>query len=150
MSKLFWIRANLNIANEGGETGFIIACQIGHLAIMNEFLMRGADVAVTDKIHWTGSIHACNKGHFEIVKALLASGISVNVGHTRLAHSGSILAAIWGDIDMVLLLLTSCSDFGAMSVVHLLVVMAMLTLCYCLSNTELTFTAIDIFMMNIV
>ena len=71
-----------------GTTPLSVACQIGYLPIVQQLLVRGADVDLKDEDGYSPLFVAAQEGHVEIIRALIDSGAQLetrnNVGLTPL------------------------------------------------------------------
>ncbi len=71
--------ADVNQANSNnGATPLFMACQNGHVAIVDALLVNGADVNQASHDGTTPLYIACQNGHVAIVDALLVKGADVN------------------------------------------------------------------------
>jgi len=69
--------ADPNVAENEGVTGLFMACQNGHLAVVEELLKRKDVVATINKEcgeYGTPLVKANQKGHSKIVDLLVANG----------------------------------------------------------------------------
>ena len=63
--------ADINLANEFGQTRLMLAARDGDLPTVQALLSHGANVNVTDKNGWTALMFATEKGHLTTVQTLL-------------------------------------------------------------------------------
>ena len=95
--------ANIDLANSQGCTALDIACDNGHLEIVEILLRAGADVNQLGK-DWRPLRIASSAGHLEIVNALLAAGAKVDEeDETRLTPL--IAAVLAGHLEVTQILL---------------------------------------------
>ena len=93
--------ANVNLADENGQTRLMLAARFGDLPTVLALLSNGADINATDDDDQTALMFATKCGHLKVVRALLnVPGIDINAtsfnGITAL-H----MAADLGEDDMV-------------------------------------------------
>ena len=60
-----------------GSTPLHIACQGGHIQLVQLLLSRGAVAAANDAQQWNSLHFACLNGHLELVEMLLEHGVAV-------------------------------------------------------------------------
>jgi len=59
---------------KNGKTGFIVACEEGHLELVSYLIQSKCDTNRKDFQGKTGFMHACLRGHLELVKYLADTG----------------------------------------------------------------------------
>ncbi|MEN9447624.1 MAG: hypothetical protein RJA25_914 [Bacteroidota bacterium] len=70
--------ANVNEANEFGDTPLSTACYCGHTEIAKLLIMHEADIHAADDRGITVLHNACSSGDIETIRLLLAKGAKVN------------------------------------------------------------------------
>ena len=99
--------ANVESANEDGETSLHSASQNGHLGVVETLLAAGADFEESDCNEKRPLNLACEQGHRSVVKRLLAVGANFDArdddGMTPLYSQGtSSIKLVVGDWQSVL------------------------------------------------
>lgn len=97
-------RADVNYANEHGDTALIWACQKGHIEVVRSLLNAGANANLTSKNSAAPLLSASVGGHTEIACLLLDAGASANLTNKN-GSRPLTLAAAHGHTAIVNLLL---------------------------------------------
>ncbi len=96
--------ANIDAADNSGETPLHIAAFNSSSEVGRVLLERGANIEAADKAGWTPLHYAAQKGHSEVVKVLLDAKANIDAadkgGRTPLNY-----AAQWGHSEVVKILL---------------------------------------------
>ena len=75
---LIEIGADVNDADEYGNTALMHACRDGTLDMVKYLVDKGADLNTVDEEGWNALIFACRFGTFEMVKYLVEKGADIN------------------------------------------------------------------------
>jgi serine/threonine-protein phosphatase 6 regulatory ankyrin repeat subunit B len=101
--------ANVNQADNHGDTALMAASRYGHATVVEMLLAAGADVNHADNRGWTALMWASRSSHAAIVEMLLAAGADANQAD---AYGGTALlyASYNGHVAIVTLLLSAGAD----------------------------------------
>ena len=105
----------IDAANPHGKTALMQAASYGHTIVMRLLLERGANPNVADHNDRTAllaSVHSSTRRNREAVELLLAHGAQANV-RSRSGWTPLMLACLWGDAEVVALLLQHGADPAA-------------------------------------
>jgi len=70
--------ANINHANNNGDTSLILASKCGNIELVRELLVNGANIDHANNNGDTSLILSTNHGCIEIVRELLLKGANIN------------------------------------------------------------------------
>jgi hypothetical protein len=91
---------DVNIKNNDGFTGLMLACINGHFDIVKLIVDKGADFSIANKDGNTGFHLACEYGHIEIIKVLIKQGMDINATNNEEA-TGLHIACEFGFLNIV-------------------------------------------------
>ena len=99
-------RADVDLADKGGQTPLVSASQSGHLDVMRELLARGANIEAADSIGRTPLYNSSGIGKLGVVRELLARGANIEVARND-GSTSLLIASCRGYLDVVRELLDS-------------------------------------------
>ncbi|XP_067132401.1 kinase D-interacting substrate of 220 kDa B isoform X2 [Centruroides vittatus] len=95
---------DINEGDENGQTFLMYAAQIGHLNIVEELLLQGANVDAEDEDNWTALLYAAKEGHTDIIIKLIENGVKLD--HRDMGGWTALMWACYkGYIELASLLL---------------------------------------------
>ncbi len=102
--------ADVNLQDVKKRTPLILAASNGHTSVVEFLFSKGADINARDSDGQTALMYACKRSFNETAAFLLKNGAEVNVQSEKKGITALILAAGWGNVDLVRMLLEHGAD----------------------------------------
>lgn len=104
LETLFSAEIPLNIVNDHGQTGLVIAARHGNLNVVKLYLSKGMDIHTLDNKGYTALHRASGYGHARVAQYLLDQGADPNRAGQRNLWTPVSLAARYGHLDILKML----------------------------------------------
>ncbi len=102
--------AAVNLQDQKKRTPLILAASNGHTSVVEFLFSKGADINARDSGGQTALTYASKRSFNETAAFLLKNGADVNVQSKKKGISALMLAAGWGNVELVQLLLEHGAD----------------------------------------
>lgn len=102
--------ADVNVRDQKKRTPLIFAASNGHTSIVEFLFSKGADINARDSGGQTALLYASKRSFNETAAFLLENGAEVNVQSKKRGITPLMLAAGWGNLELVRMLLDHGAD----------------------------------------